>query len=73
MSTARCIVCWQGLDYGRPRIKLPFGLIFFLACIFEYLVGRSVTMEATSEMALAPHIRVNAVVPTLELFLVVVF
>jgi sterol-4alpha-carboxylate 3-dehydrogenase (decarboxylating) len=28
----------EGLDYGRPRIKLPFGLIFFLACIFEYLV-----------------------------------
>ena len=51
--TAVCIVLRQGLDYGRPRIKLPFGLIFFLACIFEYLVGRSVIIEVTSEMALA--------------------
>jgi hypothetical protein len=42
----------QGLDYGRPRINLPFGLIFLLACIFEYLVGRSFsTFQAFPEMA----------------------
>jgi sterol-4alpha-carboxylate 3-dehydrogenase (decarboxylating) len=28
-----------GLGYGRPRIKLPFWLIFTLAAIFEYLVS----------------------------------
>jgi sterol-4alpha-carboxylate 3-dehydrogenase (decarboxylating) len=28
----------QGLGYGRPRIKLPFALIFFIACVFEFVV-----------------------------------
>lgn len=28
----------EGLGYGRPRIKLPFGLILFLAMLFEYII-----------------------------------
>jgi len=29
----------QPLGYGRPRIKLPFSLVFFIACVFEFLVS----------------------------------
>jgi len=36
-----------GLGYGRPHIKLPFGLIFFLACIFEFLVRPNVCLINT--------------------------
>jgi sterol-4alpha-carboxylate 3-dehydrogenase (decarboxylating) len=28
----------EGLGYGRPRIKLPFGLILFFAMLFEYVI-----------------------------------
>lgn len=28
----------EGLGYGRPRIKLPFGLILFVAMLFEYVI-----------------------------------
>jgi sterol-4alpha-carboxylate 3-dehydrogenase (decarboxylating) len=28
----------QGLGYGRPRIKLPYLLILFVAMLFEYVI-----------------------------------
>mmetsp|Transcript_19239 Transcript_19239/g.58075 ORF Transcript_19239/g.58075 Transcript_19239/m.58075 type:complete len:359 (+) Transcript_19239:417-1493(+) len=28
----------EPLGYGRPRIKLPFYLVFFIACVFEFLI-----------------------------------
>lgn len=28
----------EGLGYGRPRIKLPYGLILFFAMLFEYVI-----------------------------------
>lgn len=28
----------EGLGYGRPHIRLPFGLIYFIALIVQYLV-----------------------------------
>lgn len=32
----------EPLGYGRPRIKLPFYLVFFIACVFEFLVRENV-------------------------------
>lgn len=45
----------QGLDYGRPRFKLPFTLIFLLACVFEFVVRCSAFTLFNRVLLLAMH------------------
>ena len=46
----------EPLGYGRPHIKLPFALIFAIACVFEFVVRLATVIPAVQLRTRCTHI-----------------
>lgn len=53
----------EPLGYGRPHIKLPFALIFAIACVFEFVVRLATVVPAVWMRTRCTHIDPCALPP----------